>query len=423
MLGTAAGGALAAAAAALPGAPAAGAAGAQRARPAVDAGGTVGATTVQGEAAEQIVALTRVAMTEYALRAAIVRVTVDGREVVTAALGESLTGEPATPQMHFRNGAVAIAYMATLLLQLVDAGTVRLDDPLARWLPELPDAGRVTLRMLANMTSGYPDYVPDAGLTAALYADPFRQWAPQELIAIGLAQPRVFAPGTNWDYSHTNYVILGQVLERIAGQPLADLMRERILGPLNLRNTDGPPTAAIRAPALHAFSSERRAALGIPAGTRFYEESTYWNPSWTLAQGAIQTTNIYDLATTAVAVGTGALLSPASHRAQIAPDLRGFGAPLAGCRTCHTLDLRYTYGLGVVLQGPWILQNPLFGGYGAVAAYLPAQRLAVAVATTYGEASFDPSSGDYKHGNVGQAIFAAIGAYLAPDAAPPAPGR
>jgi hypothetical protein len=58
---------------------------------------------------------------------------------------------------------------------------------------------------------------------------------------------------------------------------------------------------------LHAFSSERREPLGIAPATRFYEESTYWNPSWTLAQGAIQTTNIDDLAATAVAVGTGAL--------------------------------------------------------------------------------------------------------------------
>ena len=99
-------------------------------------------------------------MAKYALKAVIVRVTIDGREVVTEALGESMTGVPATTDMHFRNGAVAFTYMATLVLQLVDQGVVRLDDPLATWLPELPDADRVTLRMLVNMTAGYPDYVP-----------------------------------------------------------------------------------------------------------------------------------------------------------------------------------------------------------------------------------------------------------------------
>ncbi len=368
--------------------------------------------------AAAIVALAREAMTKYDLKAIIVRVTVDGREVVTAALGESIAGVPATPDMHFRNGAVAIAYVATLLLQLVDQGAVGLDDKLSTWLPELPDADRVTLRMLANMTAGYPDYVQNAGFIRDNYADPFRQWTPQELVAIGLSTPRLFAPGTNWDYSHTNYVILGQALERIAGKPLATLLRQNILDPLGLKDTNSSATPAIPAPVLHAFSSERREALGIAPATRFYEESTYWNPSWTLAEGAIQTSNICDLATTAEAVGTGALLSPASHRAQVAPSLLGFGSLLEGCPNCHTLDEQYNYGLGVVLAGSWILQNPQFGGYGAVEAYLPSQRIAVAVAATYDELSFD-DQGNYKYGNASQAIAAAIGAYLAPDDPPP----
>jgi hypothetical protein len=154
---------------------------------------------------------------------------------------------------------------------------------------------------------------------------------------------------------------------------------------------------------------------------RFYEESTFWNPSWTLAEGAIQSTTIHDMTATAEAIGTGALLSPESHQAQLAPDLLGFGAPLEGCPNCHTLDEVYNYGLGVVRGGPWILQNPLFGGYGGVAAYLPSQKIAIAVASTFGEASFD-ALGNYRNGNVSQAIFAAIGAYLAPDEAPPGRG-
>jgi CubicO group peptidase (beta-lactamase class C family) len=367
--------------------------------------------------AADIVALARDAMLQNDLRAVILRVTLDGEEVVTAALGESMTGVPATPEMRFRNGAVAMSYMTTLLLQLVDEGVVGLDDPLAQWLPDLPDADRVTLRMLANMTAGYPDYVQNQQLIDALYADPFRQWTPEELIAMGLSTPRVFAPGANWDYSHTNYVILGQALERIAGRPLAVLLQEYVLDPLGLSATESASTAAIPTPALHAFSSERREALGIPAGTRFYEESTYWNPSWTLAAGAIQTSNIYDLTATAVAVGEGTLLSPASHRAQVSASLLGFGAPLAGCPNCHTLDEAYSYGLGVVRSGPWILQNPLFCGYGAVEAYLPARKLAIAVATTFGEQSFD-AQGDYLHSRASWEIFAAIAAVLAPEDAP-----
>ena len=364
--------------------------------------------------AAAIVALARDAMAKDDLKAVILRVTIDGQEVVTEALGESMTGVPATTDMHFRNGAVAFTYMATLLLQLVDQGVVRLDDALATWLPDLPDADRVTLRMLANMTAGYPDYVPNAQFNKDIYAAPFRQWTPQELIAIGLSTPRVFAPGTNWDYSHTNYVILGRVLERITGQPLATLMRDNIFAPLGLNNTAGSFTAAIPTPVLHAFSSERREALGIAPATRFYEESTYWNPSWTTHEGAIQTTNIYDMATSAVAVGEGTLLSAASHTAQIAPDLLGFGSALQGCPACHTLDADYTYGLGIVLTGSWLIQNPLFFGWGGIMAYLPASKIAVAVVTTYDEQSFD-DQGNYKYQNASEPIFGAIATYLAPN--------
>ena len=158
---------------------------------------------------------------------------------------------------------------------------------------------------------------------------------------------------------------------------------------------------------------------GHPAGTRFYEESTYWNPSWTFAQGAIQTTNIVDLTTTAETVGEGTLLSPESHQEQIALKLIGFGTPVAGCPACHTLDEAYSYGLGVVISGDWILQNPLFGGYGAVAGYLPAQKIAVAVATTFGEGAFD-EQGNYRHRSF-QDILAAVGTYLAPDHPVPTP--
>jgi hypothetical protein len=77
------------------------------------------------------------------------------------------------------------------------------------------------------------------------------------------------------------------------------------------------------------------------------------------------------------------------------------------------------YGLGVVLSGSWILQNPLFGGYGGVEAYLPAKKIAIAVATTFGEGAFD-DEGNYKYSSHVD-IYAAIGAYLAPNDPPPPP--
>ena len=112
---------------------AAAAAAMSRLRPAHAAPAAPLASPVAGDAADRVVALTRQAMTSYGLNAAIVRVTVDGREVLTEAFGESMTGVPATPEMHFRNGAVAFSYLSTLLLQFVDRKLVSLDDPLATW--------------------------------------------------------------------------------------------------------------------------------------------------------------------------------------------------------------------------------------------------------------------------------------------------
>jgi CubicO group peptidase (beta-lactamase class C family) len=114
------------------------------------------------------------AMEKNHLKAVLVGVTQNGEEVATVARGESMTGVPATEEMHFRNGAVAISYLDTVLLQLVDEGTVGLDDTIDAWLPDLPASDRITLRMLAYSTSGYVDYVPMDSFTDAVYKDPFR---------------------------------------------------------------------------------------------------------------------------------------------------------------------------------------------------------------------------------------------------------
>lgn len=139
--------------------------------------GPASSPTNNGAKADAVIRIVRDFMTQAHLKAVLVRVTVAGKEVVTRAVGDSMTGVPATTAMHFRNGAVAISYVATLLLKLVDEKKLRLDDKLSRWLPDFPHADRVTLGQLAQMTSGYPDYVlGNEAFDAELYANPFRQW-------------------------------------------------------------------------------------------------------------------------------------------------------------------------------------------------------------------------------------------------------
>ncbi|MEU6704455.1 serine hydrolase domain-containing protein [Streptomyces wuyuanensis] len=356
-----------------------------------------------GEAREALDIAQRV-KSEQGLNSVLVRVTRDGDEVLTAALGQSMTGVPARPGMHFRAGSVAIVHMGIVLLQLVDEKKARLDDPLSRWLPDAPHADEITLRMLGSSTSGLHDYVTDPKFLAALEAAPFRHWTPEELVAYPAAHPLWYEPGTGWSYSHANFVLLGAALEKISGTPLDELLQQRVMGPLGLADTRNGFTPEIQPPVLHAFTKERGP----------YEESTFWNPSWTTARGAVITTHICDLARSAEAVGTGELLSPAAFRTQLDPGTVGLGG---GTKTCPaTVCLKNTaarhFGLGVLVMNGWILTNPSFSGYAAVQAYLPAERLAIAVATTKGK--------DTPDGNPAQTIMNGIAEALAPGH--PAPG-
>ena len=367
--------------------------------------------------AESIDRIVREAKRENHLRAVIVRVTKGDKVVTSQAYGTSLDGVRATTRMRFRNGAVAFAYVSTLLLKYVDQGKVSLDDTIDEWLPGLPNADRVTLKMLANQTSGYPDYERDTDWVLAFEQNPFREWTYKERVKIAFSKPVLFEPGTNWSYSHTNFMLLGRILAKVGGAPLATLLKREVLKPMGLKSTVANQSSEIPAPVLHAFSSERRGYLGLPPSTRFYEETTHWNTAWGTPVGATQTTDIVDLARSARAIGTGKLLSKKSYRAMTKSRLIGFGQRQDNCApSCFTQVVGYNYGLGIVRSGAWMLQNPLLSGYAATMAYLPKKDVAIAVSVTFGEKAFD-AEGSYP--NASDGIFREIGALMAPKDAPP----
>ena len=365
--------------------------------------------------ASEIESVARAAMTKYHVKALIVQVRSGGSDVYTQAFGESMSGVPATPEMHFRNGAMAFTYMSTLLLALVDQKKVTLDTKVAQYRPDLPYADRITLRNLANMTSGYADYVYQPEVLEGVTLDPFRQWTPEELIHIGVSKPLMFEPGTNWGYSHTNYVILGGILEKIAGMPLNEAMHRYVFAPMGLTQTDGFKTPYIPEPVLHAFSSERRHDLGVKPGAPFYEEATYWNPSWTTFDGAVQTTDVTDMSASMEAVATGKLLSPSSFAAQVGPNLVGFGHADPACSVCRENTTAFNYGLGVVVLGPWITQTKSFAGSAATVGYLPARKLTVTVVVTYLPEAYDAEG---NNANASVSAFRDLVNALAPQTLP-----
>jgi len=298
----------------------------------------------------------------------------EGKPRILISVGDSMQGVPASTDMNFRLGAISIPYITSILLQLADEEVLSLEDPVGKWLPELelPKANEVTLRMLANCTSGYPDYVPDEAFQKAFYADVFRQISQQELLDFAFANEMPHEPGKGWTYAHTNFVLLGKVLSAATGKPLAELIEKRIIGKFGLPSAKNPDTPAIPKPVLHTYTRERGK----------YEEGTFWNPSWTLAEGAIMTGTLEDCLVSARAIGTGKGISEEALEEMLAPTTIGMGP---------WNEDRY-FGLGVVVTDGWVVQTPSFHGFFGLMAYLPEKDLSLAIYTTKLEsAEIDPN--------------------------------
>jgi CubicO group peptidase (beta-lactamase class C family) len=367
--------------------------------------------------ASGIGAIVRDAMKTQNLRAVIVKVTRGNRVITSRAFGESMTGVPATTDMHFRQGAVAFAYIGTLLMEFVDEHKVSLDDTIDHWMPELPESNRVTLKMLTDQTTGYPDFETDPAWLKAFYDDPFHIFTFQERLKYAFERPIEFPPGTNWSYAHTNFMILGEILARIGKQPLATLLREKVLEPMGLHDTVATETSEIPSPVLHSFSTERLPGLGITPPAPVDEDVSFWNAQWGSPIGGNETSTIDDMATTARKVGTGSLISRQSYDLMTGPHLLGFGHKEPSCEpSCFTQVNAYNFGLGVVRSGSWILQDPLLPAYGATEAYLPSQRISIAVVVTFLPAAIN-AQGIYP--NASDTLFRSIGRYVAPSDPPP----
>ena len=284
----------------------------------------------------------------------------------------------------------------------------------------------VSLGNLVKDDLGYRDFVPDPEFLKVNDTQPYKTWTPEEILPYAhLDLPLLYPPGSNWNYAHTNFVILGMALDRITAQPLDEVLQDKVLGPLGLTNTTDPGVQPWSSPSPRApcLGLEQRSVYNVPPSL----PSSTWTPpiaqdtSWSLAKGAIQTTNIYDMDKTAIAIGNGTLLSAESFKAMTNTKMRDQGGPVPGCPQCHRGNDAYTYGMGVVIKGNWLLQDPLCNGYSALEAYLPSLKIAISLVVTFAEGAFNTTTGSDP--NEAVPLFEQICAKLAPsDPPPPAPG-
>jgi D-alanyl-D-alanine carboxypeptidase len=225
----------------------------------------------------------------------------------------------------YRIASVTKAFVSALILQLEAEGKLSIDDPVEKYLPHVvPNGNGISLRELMNHTSGLFNYTDDSAFVNDPITSFSRAWAPSELLALAFAHPPNFAPGTNWSYSNTNYIVLGLIVEAVTGKALGDVLQERIFTPLGLTSTSFPLTIQLAPDFVHGY-------VKLPS-TPLIDITPGLNPSWGWAAGGIVSTP-HDVTTFYRALMTGKLL-PASQ-------LDEMETPSA---------VNGTYGLGIALS-------------------------------------------------------------------------
>jgi D-alanyl-D-alanine carboxypeptidase len=192
----------------------------------------------------------------------------------TAGVGNIGTGKPRSADDRYRVGSITKTFVSTVLLQLEAEGRLSLDDKVEQWLPGVVrgnghDGNGITLRRLLNHTSGIFNYTADDGFRRTFFEkDGFFEhrydtMSPRQLVDIAMSHKPDFAPGTSWNYSNTNYVLAGMVIEKATGRSYGDEIRQRVLQPLRLDATSVPGTrVTVPQPSSRAYSKLAETTTG-----------------------------------------------------------------------------------------------------------------------------------------------------------------
>jgi CubicO group peptidase (beta-lactamase class C family) len=284
----------------------------------------------------------------------------DGRIAYTHAYGDARI-EPklaATTEMRYSIGSVSKQFTATAILLLAEQGKLSIDDPVGRWLPDLTRANDVKIRHLLSMTSGYQDYWPQDYVMPPM----LQPTTAQAILSDWARKPLDFEPGTKWQYSNTNYVAAGLIVEKASRTPLLDFLQQHIFAPLamtSVANVDLSPLGD-REPARYL-----RYALGPlrPAPKE--------GRGWLFAAGELAMTP-RDLARWDIATINQKVLKPASYRLMQTETVLANG-----------VGTGYGFGVRADMSGPHrrVSHNGEVSGFTAENDIFPDDRIAIVVCT------------------------------------------
>lgn len=280
---------------------------------------------------------------------------------------------PMKPNDRMLAGSVGKTFAAATALQLVKEGKINLDDKIAKylgrepWFARLPNANEITVRQLMNHTSGLVRYEFKEQFTKDLTANPEKVWKPAELVAYLFGEKPPFAAGKGWDYSDTNYIVLGMIIEKVTGRKFYDEANRRVLKPLNLHDTipqDGPRLEGV----VQGYAGPNNPFGGTDA--MIVNGKFAINPQFEWTGGGYAST-ARDLARWAKMFYEGKAFS-----ADLLPQVvDGVAAPMLGRET--------KYGLAAIIRqtaaGTSYGHSGFFPGYMTDMMYFPEHKIALAV--------------------------------------------
>ncbi len=287
---------------------------------------------------------------------------------------------PATPQMRYAIGSISKQFTAAAILLLQEQGKLSLDDPVSKFLPDLTRADEVTIREVLSHTSGYQDFWPQD------YVPPMMLKAidPDSILTLWARKPLDFDPGTRWQYSNTNYVIAGRIVQKASGMPFFEFIRQNILGPVGLGSAVD-------------FDAGKLGGPGEPTGYMRYglgplRPAPQEGSGWMYAAGELAMTPS-DLARWDISLIDESLLRPESYR-----DLE------TEVRLKNGAGTGYGLGVSVGMQGGHFVvsHSGEVSGFTAYNLVFPEDSAAVVVLTNQDAA---PASGAIARG-VSQLLFA-----------------
>jgi D-alanyl-D-alanine carboxypeptidase len=263
-----------------------------------------------------------------------------GVRVSIAGVADRATGQPVTDGDFMRLASVSKAYNGAVALSLVQQGKLALTDTIGQLLPgQFPVWDAITVAQLLHHTSGLPDYTKSKPFQTQFSADPTATVTPQQIVGFVANQPLLFAPGSKYDYSDTDNIVVGLMVEAVTGQSYESELATQVYTPLSLTDTSLPSTTAMGQPTLHGYQLEK----GQPPE----DVTTALSPSGAWASGGMVSTPS-ELNTFMRAYVAGRLFGPTVQKAQRQFVPGSSGPPGPGTNSAGLAIYRYQTKCGTV---------------------------------------------------------------------------